>query len=133
MHKLKLKSLQFAVQIVNIDKLLYMFQANAVAIEFPPPHHFSEPALHDLFSIPDTDRKWFHIGLQLGLDESTLQNIVKGANNNDLKRKREMFRKVLEAKPNLTWRDMLLALKSVGEFWLFLYGILSWQNTYMYM
>ncbi|XP_064390639.1 uncharacterized protein LOC135338431 isoform X3 [Halichondria panicea] len=73
----------------------------------------SKPPIHDLFSIPDTDHKWFDIGLALGLNASTLQN-VKGANNNDLKRKREMFRKVLEAKPSLTWREMLLTLKSVG-------------------
>ncbi len=78
-------------------------------------HHLSEPPIHDLFSIPDTDHKWFDIGLALGLNASTLQNVM-GANNNDLKRKREMFRKVLEAKPSLTWREMLLTLKSVGEF-----------------
>ncbi len=74
----------------------------------------SEPPLHDLFSIPDTNAKWFDIGVGLGIDRNMLSSI-KASNNNDLKRKREMFRKVMEARPNLTWRVILRTLQDVGE------------------
>ena len=71
------------------------------------------PQLSDLFTIPDIESKWFDVGVALGLNQRTLQDIQQQYKN-DNRRKREMFKCRLE-QSKVTWRMLVHVLLDIGE------------------
>ena len=72
-----------------------------------------EPHLRDLVTHVRTT-KWYHLGLQLDLDDFKLQEIeVNMKDNKDHLRK--MFQAWLEDCVNPSWKDVVKALKEIGD------------------
>ena len=72
-----------------------------------------ESLLRDLISHVRTT-KWYRLGLQLDLDDFKLQEIEVNVKDNE-DRLRKMFQAWLEDCVNPSWKDVVKALKEIGD------------------
>jgi len=72
-----------------------------------------EPLLQDLVAHVHTI-DWYNLGLQLGLNDYTLQ-LIQADERKNQEQLRCMFRKWLKVCENPAWNDIVKALKAIGE------------------
>ena len=72
-----------------------------------------KPELRDLISDVQTT-EWYHLGLQLNLDNFTLRQIQVDARKNQ-ERLTLLFEAWLQVSENPSWQDVVRALKAIGE------------------